>query len=37
MLADPQPLPALSERVRATIKPATKPIESDADMREVLR
>jgi len=37
MPSDPQPLPQLSERLRATIKPATKPIETEEQMKECLR
>jgi len=37
VLADPRPLPQLSERVRVTIKPATKPIETEEDLKECLR
>gem|GEM_PF-3689336 len=34
---DPQPFPELSERLRATIKPATKTIETEEDLTQCLR
>jgi len=37
MLVDLQPLPQLSERLRATIKPATKTIETEEDLTQCLR
>ena len=37
LLADPQPLPQLSERLRATIKPAARPIETEEDLKQCLR